>query len=371
MNNSTIHDQTRGQMAPGGWSPNLFEMASRYVAAGISVIPIAADGTKRPAGWLLRDWREPEQQFRSSWTPYQQSLPPKAEVERWFGPLCWPCGIGVVCGQVSGNLECIDLDTFDLVEPWFEQVERQQAGLIDRLVLVQTPRPGLHVYYRAPAIEGSQRLAIAQQTDPELGRQVIKTLIETRGEGAYVVAPPSPASCHPSGRPYRYVFERDLADVQTIGSAERDILLGAARNLTQYVEPSRPSAQPRNITAGEQRRPGDDFNLRARWADILGPRGWTLVSAAPDGAENWRRPGKTTGVSATANFAGTNLLHVFSSNAHPLESGRTYNKFVAFTLLNHKGDFQAAAKAVAKAGYGASHRHANFAAMFSANRQRR
>jgi hypothetical protein len=43
---------------------------------------------------------------------------------------------------------------------------------------------------------------------------------------------------------------------------------------------------------------------------------------------------------------------VFSSDAAPFEPGRNYSKFAAHTILNHKGNFDAAGDELAKAGFG-------------------
>jgi hypothetical protein len=72
----------------------------------------------------------------------------------------------------------------------------------------------------------------------------------------------------------------------------------------------------------------------------------------------WRRPRKDgAGWSATTGAceskAGKQLFYVFSSNAAPFEAGTPYSKFGAYALLNHGGDFGAAAKALAGLGYGA------------------
>jgi hypothetical protein len=56
------------------------------------------------------------------------------------------------------------------------------------------------------------------------------------------------------------------------------------------------------------------------------------------------------GTSATTNYAGSDLLYVFSSNAHPFEPETAYDKFAAYALLEH-GDFQAAARLLALKGY--------------------
>jgi hypothetical protein len=81
------------------------------------------------------------------------------------------------------------------------------------------------------------------------------------------------------------------------------------------------------------------------------PHGWVMVGRRGE-VEDWRRPGKDFGVSATVNYAASGLLYVFSSNAHPLEDGRGYSKFAAYAALEHGGDYARAAKALQEEGYG-------------------
>ena len=69
------------------------------------------------------------------------------------------------------------------------------------------------------------------------------------------------------------------------------------------------------------------------------------------GTTYWRRPGKSFGISATTNHGGSDLLYVFSaSTAFTPERG--YSRFGAYAVLVHGGDFTAAARALAKDGYG-------------------
>jgi hypothetical protein len=91
---------------------------------------------------------------------------------------------------------------------------------------------------------------------------------------------------------------------------------------------------------------------RGDWAQILEPHGWQWVRLGSDGSDQWRRPNKKEGISATTNFAGSDLLYVFSSNASPFEVDTAYTKFHAYTLLNHEEDYTAAAKALARLGFG-------------------
>lgn len=132
-------------------------------------------------------------------------------------------------------------------------------------------------------------------------------------------------------------------------------LMGAAE--MQNKRHRRTSATDRQVTARtDGKRPGDLFNMNGPdWAGILTPHGWKLITTHGETAY-WRRPGKEEGVSATTghckNERGEQLLYVFSTNATPLEAGATYSKFSAYTVLNHAGDYQAAARKLADAGYG-------------------
>ncbi|HRP64416.1 MAG TPA: AAA family ATPase, partial [Phycisphaerales bacterium] len=83
--------------------------------------------------------------------------------------------------------------------------------------------------------------------------------------------------------------------------------------------------------------------------DILTGRGWTLIR--PGENEHWRRPGKSAGTSATLK---NRVFYVFSTNAPPFEAHKGYSPFAVYALLDHNGDFTAAAAALAADGYGKS-----------------
>jgi putative DNA primase/helicase len=259
---------------------------------------------------------------------------------------------------VSGGLEVIDHDGGQF-EQWKQLVEAQAPGLLDRLTVIKTPRDsgGYHIVYRCSGITipGNTKLAEETITDEATGKPKRRTLIETRGEGGYVVTLGSPPACHPSGRPYAHIAGPPLTQITQLAAEERDILLASARALDQCGEEVRPE-----VKAGPPRgglRPGDDYDQRGPdWEAILKPHGWEAVRQ--DGAVTfWRRCGKGGGCwSATTGFCrgkgGADLLYVFSSNARPFEPGQAYGRFVAHTLLEHGGDFSAAAKAIAAQGYG-------------------
>lgn len=305
-------------------------------AAGIATVPIAADGSKRPlVAWAGRTAR--------------MSHPDEQDHFYRAG-----AGLAVIGGPVSGNLEIIDFDEPHLYESWASAVESEACGLVARLAHTQTPSGGDHLYYRhdsAPA--GNTKLARALRPNGH-GQMTPSTLIETRGDGGYALVPPSPAVCHPRNRPYLLVAG-DLSHPPLLTAMERDVLLNAARQLNRYVEPTRIVRGPRATAAGERegQRPGDDYNRRGDLGALLRAYDWTFVRVR-GGEEFWLRPGKAggrDGHSATLNYAGSGLFYVFSSNAYPFAMETAYTPFAAYALLEHGGDFAAAARALAVRGY--------------------
>jgi hypothetical protein len=325
------------------------ETARGYVSAGISVIPVARDGSKAPDSRLLpREQRNGK--MAPTWNPYKERLATEKELASWFdGPQ--PAGIAIVGGEVSGALEMLDFDrdAEEVFPRWCELVETEAPGLVERLSIVETPSGGYHVRYRSPDedIPGNTDLARYPKNDPHVKAKG-RIIIQTRGSGGYCVVPGSPADCHETGRPY--VHRGGPVIPPAITPDERECLWSYARSFNHEAK-----EQPRQT--GLDLRPGDDYDVRGPdWALILEPHDWCCISGSPAGERRWRRPHKERGWSATTGHCyGSNdadLLFVFSSNATPFEDGKAYGKFRAFALLNHNGDLSAAADALAKQGYG-------------------
>lgn len=315
-------------MNPTLGTTSLLETARRYVEAGLSVIPIRADGSKAAS---------------CPWSLYQKEIPGPDEIRRLFGSD--GMGIATVCGSVSGDLETIDFDDLPAYKTWHRlMIEQGLQSLLDRLVKIKTPRPGVQLQYRChDGIEGNQKLA-RRLVDGEP-----KALIETRGEGGYVLSPGCPPACHPTGRTYE-IKRGDVLNPPVISAEERALMLNTARSLNEYIEPAN-THKPALAKNHDGARPGDEFNNRATWKEILEPAGWTLVFKHKD-VGYWRRPGKNHGTSATTNFKGSDLFYVFSTNAPHFESESSYTKFAAFAFLNCRGDYQTAARELAARGYG-------------------
>jgi P4 family phage/plasmid primase-like protien len=330
----------------------------------VSTIPIARDGSKAPDGRLLpKEWDDAEKRNKATWNPYRRRFPTDEELRRWYDSPD-PRGIATVCGDQSGGLEQVDFDkdAEQLFPAWEHLVEAQRPGLTARLCLLRTPRPGYRVAYRAPDLDpfpGNLTLAQEWYTDEKTGKLKKRTLIETRGEGGYALVPGTPAECHETGRLYEHIAGPALTDLSSLTPEERDILIRCAASLNRAGEEDKGSSRDEEATE----LPGTVYNTRGPdWEAILKPHGWTCVGKCGQVCY-WKRPDKEDrGWSATTgkchNKDGHELLAVFSSNADPFpgpSAGRlcsVHTKFGAYGLLNHHGDFKAAAQALASEGYG-------------------
>lgn len=303
--------------------------------SGCSVIPIAPNGSKAPT---------------VPWKRYQTEFATEQELTEWFGN--WDYGFAAVTGVISGGLEVIDFDIPDqneIFSQWYHAIEAVAVWL----PVVETPNYGFHVWYRCEEVSPNQ--VIAYGDTPNKSGQP-KALIETRGQGGYIMAPGSSAKCHPTGRPYVQTMGPVLPEIPTISKDDRRKLWAAARRFDKAetakkhaLDLARKNHRRLNpVKRGGSSRTGDDFNSRGDWFGLLQRHGWR----SGDGT-NWTRPGKSHGTSATLRQAesGIHVLVNFSANSG-LEANKTFTLFEAFTALEHNNDFKAAATDLRRQGYG-------------------
>lgn len=312
--------------------------------AGLCVVPPRDDGSKAPLG---------------EWKRYQYERPTEKQLEQWYDN--GREGVGLVCGAVSGSLEMLEFEgrarDEGLVGKFLDALEG--AGLHDIMERIssgyteETPSGGYHFLYRCEEIAGNLKLARRPATDDELEddpKDKIKVLIETRGEGGYVIVAPSTGNTHPYELPWTMI-EGGFTSIATITPEERASILEICRTFDSMPAIVPASTVPKIIDRSDGLRPGDDFAERTSWGEILEPHGWALVGRLGD-EEFWRRPGKKMGNhSATTNYKGSDVLYVFSSSTE-FEPERGYGKFDAWAHLNHGDDYSAAAKELGAQGFG-------------------
>lgn len=151
------------------------EAAVQYATRGWSVLPMRANKKPAVVTWLER----------------QRIAVKPEDVAVWFDRVSGVTGVGIVLGAVSGGLVVRDFDDADGYAKWSKAFPR----LAETLPTVKTGR-GMHVYFRCAGV--STRTC----GDGEL-----------RGEGVYVVAPPSK---HPSGTYYEWLVPLPEGDVPLV-----------------------------------------------------------------------------------------------------------------------------------------------------------
>mgnify|MGYP001772573099 CR=1 FL=1 len=182
-----------------------------YLGHGLSIIPLKPK-SKEPA--------------IESWKPYQGNRATEEEVEKWFRNT--NNNIGIVCGAISGNLVVIDFDSKELYQKWYEFIDKEYPEIRDIILntwVVKTSR-GRHIYLRINADKKTFKEFF--RTKPKLVEGV-----DIKGEGGYVVAPPS---VHPSGVRYEFLigpndttiagvdvetFNKILESIREIGGEEK------------------------------------------------------------------------------------------------------------------------------------------------------
>ena len=166
------------------------------------------------------------------------------QIRHWWTR--WPqANIGVRTGEAS-NLVVLDIDTrHDGHHALADLAKRDPAVLDTRLI--RTGGGGWHLYFTHPG-------HVIRNSAGLLGSG-----IDVRGDGGYIVAPPS---THISGRPYRIGHARPIAPLPL--------------SVHCAVERSRPSVVP----------PQCDVRSGSAWANAAFERELALVATAERGTRN-------------------------------------------------------------------------------------
>lgn len=300
----------------------MIEIAKEYYKSGLSIIPIGEK--KLPIG---------------AWKRNQTEL---------IEPNFTSCvGIGIVCGVVSGGVECIDIDSkYDLTGKLFENyknlINEVDKNLLKKLVVQSTPSGGYHFVYKCETIDGNKKLANRYTTDAEKlenPKEKIKVLIETRGESGYFMVAPSDG--------YKVIYG-DLKQISILSALERETLLVCARTLNEVFEVATVNKNSQK-TISENLSPFEDWNNRGDVLDFLEREGW--VVKLKNGAKNLLlRPGGTGMWSADWN-EDKRIFYVFTSSSE-FEQNKGYNPTQVLAKLKFNDDFSECAKWLLKEGYG-------------------
>lgn len=313
----------------------LLHAAYQYIENGICVIPTNKD--KIP---VLKTWKE-----------FQERLITKEELKEGFRPAYAVC-LAVVCGAVSGSLEVLDIDckydrTGKLFESYMQDIRDNDESLADSLLVIKTRSGGYHLYYRCEIIAGNVKLAMRPCDEQELKKDPndkVRVLIETRGQGGYVVAPPSADYEVVSG-----------GKIPMITPEQRELLFELARLHNQVIEEPK-KEYDRVETVNFFTTPWDDFNSRGRneVLALLQDKGWTEVKRTGE-RTFFRRPGKDHGISGDYHHE-KKMFKVFTTSSE-FEEGHGYTHYGVFKLLACNNDASAAGKKLVQMGYGEKRVH--------------
>lgn len=325
----------------------VFDAALEAYDAGLCVLPAKADGSKAPS---------------VEWAKLQVNRPSRETTESWFiGGLD---GFGVLCGEVSGQLEMLEFEGRAVSEGVFDEfLERAETvGLSDLVTAIQlgyeerTPSGGIHWLYKVKgAAKSNTKLARRPSSEQErlAGNSQIQVLIETRGEGGFTICAPSGGKTHPSGNAWE-LQHGGFTHITEITSEERDELYNLAQSFDQM--PKVVIEAPSYLKQGhEGLRPGDVFNTSAGVQDVvvemLKKHAYTLVYMR-NGVVYMRRPGKDSGVSLSVGHVAPGYVYSWSTSDSTFDPEHSYSPFAVFCYLDHDGNWGAATQVLASQGFG-------------------
>lgn len=263
-----------------------------------------------------------------------------ATIDAWWTGLYRDHGVGVRTGWVGDDhLVVLDVDTVDKMgNHGAESLAAMEDAFwpLPPTVEGRTGSGGRHLWFTTDVEIRNSAGRLANTVTGEA-----YPALDVRGEGGYVVAPPT---VHPDGGTYEWVrspFDHPVAPAP--------LWLVEVMVAAQRVHDA-----PREPVDHSGDRPGDVFARSVTWGELLEPLGWTYAGRGHSGEDQWVRPGKTAreGISATTNYRGSDTLKVFTSNAPPLVADETYSKLGFLAAVRHGGDIAAAVTALREAGCG-------------------
>jgi hypothetical protein len=277
-----------------------------YLNAGLNVIPVNQD--KTPAC----DWKH--------WQSNKMDN---------FGLFTTDC-IAIICGKISDNLMVLDFDNHQKtakanLAKYIESPLIKEIYSKYKLPVIKTQSGGYHLYFRCNELSGNEKLAQIKVNNK------LDVIIEVRGEGGYILAPPT--------KGYELI-RNQIVDLQFIEDHEKIILFEVAKSFNQATnrtfKPKTDDQTPWNIYDAKP----ESINEAKQ---ILLNYGWTDIGFN----NSWCRPGKNKGISATFGNVADNVFYVFTSSTE-FDNQHGYKPSAIKAILEFKGDFSACAKALAK-----------------------
>lgn len=302
--------------------------ASRYLNANLNVIPLNRE--KTPI---------------CKWKRYQDMKIIESEIDQLF---INAASLGVVCGKISGNLEVIDVDCkYDLTGKLWESFSSLikvyfSKDFFESLAIARTVNDGYHIYYRCISIDGNAKLAQRPANDEEkLNGDSVKVLIETRGEGGYVVAEPTDG--------YKWI-QNNYDTIPVISQEQRLSLHAIAKSFHKIDDFNKGIANGRIKKNNDKISSLDDYNRSGDCISLLINHGWSVTNYDQE-RTCLLRPGQTSS-KVSGNFHDIYRKLIVFSTSTGFEAGRAYSPSDVYAILECNGDISVAAKKLYDAGFG-------------------
>ena len=251
------------------------------------------------------------------------------------------------------GIEVIDIDVkyflehHNITNIWDSIYYAVGAETFEKLLITRTMSGGFHVIYKTTVSEGNQKLASRYTLDSEKKNEhdKIKVLLETRGEGGYILIPPSQG----------YSFDNPsitFENIPTLTDEQRNGIISACRSFDEIQETytQTKAAIPIEVL-GDGMSTIEAYNKMTTCDEILERNGWQKKYQNGKNI-HFVRPGKTLREGVGCGYSPTlNLVRVFTSSTQ-FECNKSYNPFQVYAILEHGGDYSAAAKELYHKGIG-------------------
>lgn len=322
----------------------VWSQVEKLLADGVSVIPVRDRDEVAPDGSVYIR----KSPYRK-WKQYQQRVATKQELF-YLLETHNTTAVATICGKVSGNMEVIDIDVKWLPgidARYFTDIRTMYPDIYSRLRIHKSPSGGYHLIYRVEpgfTVPGNQKLGRRLSTEDELTsnpKEKIKCFLETRGEGGYVLAPPS----------LGYSVHQDNP-IPTFTANERESIIALAKcydSLVKEVEPATKSHIPYEENYYDT-NPFEHFNQSPEGADLLLNHGWTQLHRSGDYV-HFTRPGGSLNTIHASFIISRRIFYIFTTNT-VFENERGYKPSTALALLTFNGDKKATYRHLVQQGYG-------------------
>jgi len=323
---------------PSGGLAGIWPEIEKLIFNGYSLIPVRERA----------DTGHPAKSPYSGWKQWQHQ---RATVQQLWNAMDknYTTAVAMICGAISGNVEVIDIDNKNkpgIETSLFNDIRTLFPDLFNKLRIHRSPSGGFHIIYKVNvAIPGNKKLASRNSTEDEIkaGQARVKNFLETRGEGGYVLVPPSGG--------YTVVQDKEPP---ILTWDERTMLIALCEGYNEIKQPSEENRGRPNKADTDYyitgHNPFDDFNLSAEAETVLQPHGWKIYNQ--NNQFIWyTRPGTVRGGIHAAFLKDRRLYYFFTTNTE-FDSERCYQPATVFSTLEHGGDKKITYTKLVEKGYG-------------------